>query len=92
MFKLDKKLQYDLKVYPNPFRSVVNLKLYSPVKDQAEVALFDVNGRIIIQRKFNLEVGQNSLSIPEVATMAHGTYFLVVKTAEENWSQKLIKQ
>jgi hypothetical protein len=92
MFKLDKKLMHELKVYPNPFRSVVNVKLYSPVKDEAEVGVFDINGKSIIQKRFNLEVGQNSLSIPEVATMAHGTYLLVVKTKEETWSQKLIKQ
>jgi hypothetical protein len=92
MFKLDRKQMYDLKVYPNPFMHVVNVKLFSPVKDQAEVVVFDAGGKSIVQKKFNLEIGQNSLSIPEVSTMAHGTYLLVVKTKEETWSQKLIKQ
>ncbi|MBN2543668.1 T9SS type A sorting domain-containing protein [bacterium] len=50
-----------LKVYPNPFNVTTAFEVYTPVRNTAELEIFNLKGQIIVQRKQVLKSGINYL-------------------------------
>lgn len=79
-------------MFPNPAATVVNLMLSSPVKDKVQLVVTDMNGRIMMVRQLNVEMGSNTLPV-NVAALAGGTYMVkMVSSTGEVSTGKLLKQ
>lgn len=75
----------ELKVYPNPTDSYINLELNNATI--SKVSIFDITGRLIettIHDANNVELDTNSLT--------SGNYFLKVKTSKGSIFKRFIKQ
>jgi hypothetical protein len=91
-FVLEASSSSKLSVYPVPFRTVINLKLKSVIKDEVMVTLFDMGGQVILRKKFSADIGLNTYSIPMEKKISDGTYILLVQGKDQTWSEKIIKQ
>lgn len=75
-----------INIYPNPFNSLMNVKL--GFKGKSELALFDMQGRKIISKTLDL-----SESVHDFSDLENGMYVVTVSTLETNrvFYQRLLK-
>jgi hypothetical protein len=73
-----------LNYYPNPVNDVLTIS-YADVITNVEV--FDLNGRMVIQRTFDNQTVQLDFS-----SLSAGTYMLNVKTKENSQFIKIVKK
>lgn len=52
-------------VYPNPFKDIFNIDYYSHISGEVVLEIFDLNGRLILMKGFDVEPGINGLQIRE---------------------------
>ncbi|MGE5382715.1 MAG: T9SS type A sorting domain-containing protein [Omnitrophica WOR_2 bacterium] len=82
----DKKL--NISVFPNPTHSLVNVTVTSSKRDQQYYYIMsDLSGRIITKDK--LRIGSNLLSLD---TLLPGIYIMTVKTKDQLFEWKIIKE
>jgi|GEM_PF-381965 len=62
----DTSKKYSLTVYPNPSKqgNPVNLGIQIPNDERASVEIFDINGKMITNKQFDLQKGFNEVEIP----------------------------
>jgi PKD repeat protein len=76
-------------IYPNPFSSQLTITGKQINSRVQSIELYDVLGRLVINR--NTDTENNKLNM-DASFLANGMYFLMIKTADENYVQKVIKQ
>lgn len=82
-----------LNVYPNPFNANVEISFYSLKKQNAEIKLFDISGRMISEQEVTLEMNTgNRLSVPGSGNLAPGIYILQLKAEEKIFTRKIVKE
>jgi pimeloyl-ACP methyl ester carboxylesterase len=78
-----------LSVYPNPAKDFIQVSFDN--KEQAQVRLYDINGRILHQQMVQ-ETGQQQLQLDlNQLKLSQGTYFLEVKIGEEKMTEIFVK-
>lgn len=82
----------NIKVFPNPSHDVVYINLSSTLNDIMEVNVIDAAGKVVISKKFSTFYGQSKYAIPEFRNLESGLYILIIKTKDDSWSEKVIKQ
>jgi hypothetical protein len=86
---LDKVINYNVILYPNPSVSTFSLNLVSDSDADVEISVFDLQGRNIENKTFNKE-DIHSITIGD--TLPTGIYNVIVKQGENIKSQRLIKK
>lgn len=81
------------KVYPNPSTSSIYINAACPAATALQLAVVDMNGRVLGRKQVNALVGNNGFDMP-VAQLAPGTYLLQVINADNKvvTTEKFIKQ
>ncbi|KAB1061974.1 PKD domain-containing protein [Salibacter halophilus] len=70
--------QYNFKVYPNPTSDNVNIALNLSEKQQVQIRMFDINGRVVIEKNAG-EQGAGSHKFPmSTSNLNTGMYFCYV--------------
>ena len=87
--KLEKVINYNVILYPNPTVSSFSLNVVSDNNEMIEVSVYDIQGRNIENKTFNKE-DINSIRIGE--SLPTGIYNVIVKQGENIKSQRLIKK
>jgi hypothetical protein len=87
--KLEKVINYNVILYPNPTVSSFSLNVVSDNNEMIEVSVYDIQGRNIENKTFNKE-DINSITIGD--TLPTGIYNVIVKQGENIKSQRLIKK
>ncbi|HEX5154386.1 MAG TPA: T9SS type A sorting domain-containing protein [Parafilimonas sp.] len=82
----DKKME--VKVYPNPVQSILNIDFQEPGRPQKRISVYDVNGRLLLTRSAN---GNTQL---DVRSLANGIYLVKIndETGREVYDGKVIKR
>jgi hypothetical protein len=78
-------------VYPNPFAEYVKVELFNIQKVDVSARIFDINGRLIFDRKYGQRKGNVTLDI-NVSDLNNGLYFLIIDAGNERLSRKILKQ
>jgi len=78
-------IENNLKIYPNPAQDVLNIKGVVGVGN-ANLKIYDLNGRLIIKQAFNFENDQNI----NVSEFENGLYIVKIENSRVNFSKKLI--
>lgn len=87
-FSIDElRLLEDVKVYPNPTQDFINLELPSKEGISAQVALYDLHGRVIYQ---NNEVTDTTTNI-DLSSYSKGIYILSIEINGVNRKLKISK-
>jgi hypothetical protein len=84
-------LETGLTVTPNPFTSSITLDFSFTHREQPEIALRDLTGRVVFQESnLTFSEGNSQIEIkPE--NLQPGLYFLEVKTSEKVFAKKMLK-
>ena len=85
---LDKVINYNVILYPNPSVSTFSLNLVSDSDADVEISVFDLQGRNI-ENKIISKDNLNSITLG--ANLPSGIYNVIVKQGENIKSQRLIK-
>ncbi|PHN06008.1 T9SS type A sorting domain-containing protein [Flavilitoribacter nigricans] len=76
------------KVYPVPAISELNVSLNSNVEQEVTIGIFDVSGKLLTQKRVDLNIGEN-LSSFDVNDLPGGMYF--VRIPDLNITTKFVK-
>jgi hypothetical protein len=82
------KENMQVKIYPNPFQSILNVDFNASNKMQKRISVYDVNGKLLIRRASE---GNTQLDVKQVTA---GTYLIKIndESGKELYSGKVIKQ
>lgn len=83
----DRNLEPFVFLYPNPANSHINIYIQDRTSNLTEVALYDVNGRILRTSKGSGQQLQIS-----VADLAHGMYFVKIYCGNKSVVKQFVKQ
>lgn len=79
-----------LSVFPNPFESGVMVNVTVEKETDAWIQVVNLTGNVVFEEKRTLWAGQNAFSI--VLELPRGMFFLKIKGAQIEVTQKLLKQ
>jgi len=74
-----------LKVYPNPSKGIININLGENLAGETTYVLYDVQGRIVMNKKSNATV--ETLNVENVS---NGVYLLSIENGAAKTTQKII--
>ncbi len=72
-----------IRLFPNPNNGRVNLEINALGNAEAEIAVSDMTGRVVMQNAAQLVSGNNLFSL-NTAELANGIYFVSVNNSTEN--------
>lgn len=75
------------KVFPNPFKDLINVVFSENINTEIQVSLYDVIGRRLFFKKYKPSQMLQIALIPD----SEGTYFLMIAANQKQFSTKLIK-
>ncbi len=78
-------------ILPNPVQNILNLKIESPVADNATILITDVSGRQTMKKRISISAGVNSFPIIESASLADGIYLISIFSSQKTETIKMVK-
>lgn len=82
----------NLHVFPNPFRTGIQVNFYLPVEQQLEVSLTDMTGNVIRTSTHNLSGGEHTLELDFAGQqLANGMYLLRISSGNRTIVRKVTK-
>lgn len=79
------------KVLANPFVSNITVQCNAIINETVQLYLYDMNGSLIKTQSAMLHVGTNTIQIPNLESLPHGTYSLLVLHGSNVFKTKLVK-
>jgi len=80
----------DVKTFPNPSVTEFKLSVRSPVRQEAQVVFFDMDGHLLLSRKLTLQEGMNTFTYPN--TLFKSIRQLIVSVRFETGNMATVKQ
>ncbi len=80
-----------IKVYPNPFVSNINIELISLHEETAAIRILNANGKTVYKEQTQLKTGGNLITIPNLEKYSKSTYLIEIKTNSNRVVRKVIK-
>lgn len=75
-------------IYPNPAQDRLVIDLDQPLNQKGEIVLYDLTGRIVLQKGFSQLPGSSTLSLGQVSA---GSYILEIKSENFLGRKRLIR-
>jgi len=88
--KESKQTTFFTNVYPNPFSGELNIVLDIPQKNEYQLDVFDIYGKLILQTQGTTS-GQLHKETLDLNDLPDGTYFVQVKADNQLSSRKVVK-
>lgn len=87
------KHENNMQVVNNPFKERIIVDYNMVTATKADVKLFDITGRVLLNRQYGLQAGSNNFEInTNDVLLPPGNYILQVVTGSEVLTQKMVKQ
>ena len=80
-----------IKTYPNPFTTVFTIEIASKIAEKAKISVYGINGQLLIESTFDLNIGINTVELNQLSQLAAGTYVFAVETNNQVISKKIMK-
>lgn len=77
-------------IYPNPVQGMLNIRLSAASNEQALTEVFDLNGRRMLSRHFNVLAGEQTLGM-DMSRLGNGTYIFKLTIGGKTSSQLVNK-
>ena len=82
--------EYAVDVRPSPFNDEIKVRITAPRSQTASITLFDVQGRVLVNRNSVLSTGLNVISI-DGNRFAVGVYTIMIVSDGQKLARKIIK-
>jgi len=80
-----------IKIYPNPFTTSFTIEIASKLAEKAKVSVYGINGQLLIESAFDLNIGINTVELNQLSQLAVGTYVFAVESNNQVISKRIIK-
>ncbi|MBZ0263548.1 T9SS type A sorting domain-containing protein, partial [bacterium] len=91
--KLPQEYNISLDVYPNPFNQTCTISVNLPGIEQAELLIFNINGRLVFNQTFHSSSGINTIVWDGLDNdenqLPSGSYMLSLEAGRRNISEKI---
>ena len=77
-------------ISPNPALDEINIKLFSPANEIADLVIIDSRGQKVFSKIIDLPFGKNSFVL-ETNNLSSGIYFIQLTSAHASYTAKLVK-
>ena len=84
-------VEEELKIYPNPNRGTLWLEVPTTQANSGSVYLFDMHGRLLLERRLNSLYAGQSLQL-NIDDLPKGVYRMVFKTDDVQLGARVIRQ
>ncbi len=81
---------YKIDLCPNPASTSISTIINTDIGQKAHLLVFDLLGRISINKEVNLEKGTNRLEA-NISNLKSGLYLILIKTSNEKYKSKFFK-
>jgi hypothetical protein len=81
----------NIKVYPNPFNTVINLDINANVRTENTITVTDVSGKTVSKTTVVFEKGLTNYTINNLEKLPSGTYFVKIENSITNEVIKVVK-
>lgn len=78
-------------IYPNPFKSEVQVKLYSNRAETATITITDISGKVILSQENSLKEGDQIIGLTGAEILNSGIYLVRISQGEQVIVRKLVK-
>ncbi len=78
-------------VFPNPAGNNAEISFNSQMTDEAVLIIMDLTGRLVLNKKINMEKGMNSIKL-DTGEFNNGIYFVTLANKYEVYKTKFIKE
>jgi len=79
-------------VYPNPFNQGLTIEYYAASDQEIEVIIANVNGKIMLQNKFQVKAfANNNLHFHQLGKLKDTAYVVKVNTGRKSFARTIIK-
>jgi len=79
-------------IQPNPFKDGFEIKISSVKETGINIRLADITGQIVSEQKALIRKGNNTIHMTRLEKLQTGVYLLMVKSGEQIFNIKLIKE
>ena len=79
----------NLKIYPNPATSVLNVDIASESNVNSHISVYDLSGRLVIETNRLLVKGENTVSL-NISSLIKGTYIVKASIGDKVYTNKLM--
>jgi hypothetical protein len=76
--------------YPNPAGASLNLSVQSPVREEAQVRVFNLTGALLMEQAVSLAAGPSKVTLP-TATLPAGSYIVQLQTKSGTATARFVK-
>ena len=91
-FSVDNIYDYDfIKLFPNPSSSIINLQFKKIIRDNVNIKISDIQGKIFIDKTVDNTQNNNTIQL-DIQELNTGIYFLSVKDGNKLLTYKIIKR
>lgn len=77
-------------IYPNPARESFILTFTSTTPGPINLRLFDLGGRLVLNRPFQAATGVNAVTVDGLSSLTEGMYLLQWSDGSKSWTTKVI--
>ena len=92
IFQLKSTTTNNIKIIGNPVNDKLTFSYTSPATQMIDVKVYDISGRVLLNKKVNSLEGSNMISLPLSSTFKAGMYVVEVNNGTEIQSSKFVKQ
>jgi hypothetical protein len=92
IFQLKSTTTNNIKIIGNPVNDKLTFSYTSPATQIIDVKVYDISGRVLLNKKVNSLEGSNMISLPLSSTFKAGMYVVEVNNGTELQSSKFVKQ
>ncbi len=78
-----------ISVFPNPATENFNVKINSSKTENAELTIYDLQGKEIETRKVNLDYGENNFPV-NCAAFSRGIYLVEIVSENKKYTEKIV--
>jgi len=78
-------------IYPNPANKWLNIEITVPAERLGAFKIFDISGRMLVERKVSLDAGVNAIDF-DTGSLADGVYIIRYADAAEQKTMRLLVQ
>ncbi len=76
----------DLRISPNPFEEELNFHFNAPQREEVQLQIFDVLGRLVFAQTYETEVGAQQLSVKTLGDLPKGALWYNLQG--KNWAER----
>jgi hypothetical protein len=85
-----KPSQQKIQLYPNPTRTVTNIRLFASTAQEVQIRVVDNIGRTVLTSRRNLVAGDQTIPV-DLGSLPEGRYQVILKGQDIQWSGPVMK-